>query len=205
MTDTPPVSSKAQTDLDAYIAEIEGRFQCIDGEPSAVAPSGDIYQSIGHCSGHRALSGIVPQGFQRILATTEDEAVAQFRSAFEHYAAGRIGTLYWRMRPAIEWDNQHEQCTVYCRLVISDTTARDEDAPVDGGQTSGAETTGNVVPFPTANEGNGAPAAITTYIDGNTYAGYVATNPDPLLSQADHMLTWLWTAGFKVVPVAGDE
>lgn len=63
---------------------------------------------------------------------------------------------------------------------------------------------GDIIHFPTY-EGNGAPAAITRYVEENTYDEYLKTKPDLVLLPVDHMLIWLWSEGFKVVPVTGDE
>lgn len=58
-----------------------------------------------------------------------------------------------------------------------------------------------VIPFP-RNEGNGAREALTEYFTRDLWLEYViASESGPELSAPDHLLTWLWAHGFKVVPV----
>lgn len=100
-------------DLQAYI---EGRFPSVRGFPSARCPTDDLYVVLGTFRATGA--GILPEGMERIGFTTPKEALSEAKKAFDFYADGKTGTLYWRMQPRIdEFRGLHR---VYLRLVITD-------------------------------------------------------------------------------------
>lgn len=55
----------------------------------------------------------------RALPKNIDDAVAQMRRAFDDYADGKCGTLYWRVKPEVEF-YKGRGWMFYLRLLISD-------------------------------------------------------------------------------------
>ena len=102
---------KMVAELTAYI---EGRFP-IGGGPGStglyynLAPTGEEYVVIGNQHPDEGID--------------EETACRAARAAFDAYAEGRVGTLYWRKKPQLEWqrdDPKTGRCVVYIRCLISD-------------------------------------------------------------------------------------
>lgn len=51
---------------------------------------------------------------------TIDQARKSAESAFQKYAEGKSGTLYWRIPPEIAWGAKRQRFAYYMRLLISD-------------------------------------------------------------------------------------
>lgn len=56
-----------------------------------------------------------PEGFGTI-----DQAAEAAMAAFQKYAEGKSGTLYWRVPPEIAWGAKQKKFAYYMRLLISD-------------------------------------------------------------------------------------
>ena len=96
--------------VEDLVAYIEGRFPCVEGLPTARCQTGEAYVEVS-----RAGAGeFDPYPFQ----ATEAAALTFAKEAFDAYAAGKAGTLYWRRRPQMEGSGR--KVRVYLRLVISD-------------------------------------------------------------------------------------
>lgn len=104
-------------DLTRYI---ESRFPV--GEPTqrALSVTGEPYVVIGHEDSDKPLvPGVIREGETRgDIGWCEDEVVGAVHAAFDRYAEDKSGTLYWRVKPALEWYDG--RCIVYMRLLISD-------------------------------------------------------------------------------------
>lgn len=79
--------------------------------------TGDRYVELGGLQD--GPPGIIEPGALAAWFPTEQAACAAALRAFEAYAAGRAGVLYWRRRPWIE--RTARGCTVRMRLAISDS------------------------------------------------------------------------------------
>lgn len=104
---------------------IESRFPIGESTKSYRSVTGEPYVVIGHqADGIPAIPGVVDEGFPIEVAFDEETACMSARSAFEAYAENRIGNLYWRIKPQLEWDPSKKKrgqcCIVYMRLLISD-------------------------------------------------------------------------------------
>lgn len=141
--------------LDELIAYIESRFPAVEfdepkNRPWNRAPTGDQYVSIGfeadgplrpdpHSKSDPATAGTLRESAARIPASSEQSAIDLARAAFDQYAKGRNGTLYWRHKPPLveRWSGQYK---VYMRLVISDKPPlhplllKSKDPPWDDGR-----------------------------------------------------------------------
>ncbi len=94
--------------LDEAVAEIEAKFHVVGGLPIAFAQTGEPY----------LLFTFIGRG----EAITETSVVEAWRHAVAAYAKDRPGTLYWRIRPEIEWDFPPldvPAVKIYSRLLIS--------------------------------------------------------------------------------------
>ena len=127
---------KTLADLVAYI---EGRFPSVEGLPTNHCQTGDHYAIVGAPEENQrppAIPGTIDDGARRASALDEETAVNLARMAFDRYAEGRSGMLYWRTPPRLEWDRQDRRvsearrCRVYLRLVISGKTGACKAAPV---------------------------------------------------------------------------
>lgn len=59
-----------------------------------------------------------------------------------------------------------------------------------------------VVDLPPRNPGNGAVEVLDDYFLRGRYLQYMVGNETNIaLTRTDHLLSWLWGCGFKVVPV----
>lgn len=104
---------------------IESRFPVGESTRSYLSVTGEPYVVVGHQPDHiPTIPGVVDEGFPREVAFDEETACMSARSAFEAYAEGRRGVLYWRTKPSFEWDPSKKKrgqcCLVYMRLLISD-------------------------------------------------------------------------------------
>ena len=100
---------------------IESRFPVGESTRSYLSVTGEPYVCIGNSVAIPATRGVVDEGEAQELGFDEETACMAARSAFEMYAEDHHGTLYWRIRPQLEWeDGQHRRCVVYMRLLISD-------------------------------------------------------------------------------------
>lgn len=71
----------------------------------------------------------------------------------------------------------------------------------------------NVIKFPAKvpDPGNGAREKVDQYFNEDRYFNYLygkiveGQELEPKLNQTDHFLMWLWSEGFKVVPLDGTE
>lgn len=85
------------------------------------SPTGEPYVVIGHQSrGCPEVAGTIEEGAVGENVVDEEFAYLDAMSAFNEYADGRCGTLYWRVHPRLEWNEAHNRCRIYSRLLISD-------------------------------------------------------------------------------------
>lgn len=77
--------------------------------------TGDRYVTLGTPKGGRP--GIVEPGVLVQRFPTDQSACAAALAAFETYAEGKDGVLYWRAKPTM--DRDAPGCVVRLRLVIS--------------------------------------------------------------------------------------
>lgn len=68
----------------------------------------------------RCQTGALYQTFEATSHTSVAEAVEKLRDELAAYAAGKVGTVYWRTIPELAKDFLSEEVKAYCRLVISD-------------------------------------------------------------------------------------
>ena len=123
------MTDSAQAQLAAAIRNIAQRFRCVEGPPSAWAPTFEPYEAI-------ITGGIHAEGTEpSVYCRRAEDAVRYWLADFWRYAARKTGTLYWRAMPAIESCSIHldrsaqfrmvvfepiETFSVYARLLISD-------------------------------------------------------------------------------------
>lgn len=100
-------------------AHIEGRFQVGRPTDSSLAVTGEPYVVIGTEVGTPSQRGTVGEGRLRELSFDEETACFAALSAFNDYAEDCNGLLYWRVRPRLEWNDQHNRCLIYMRCLIS--------------------------------------------------------------------------------------
>lgn len=98
--------------LDDLVAELSQRFEIVDGTPAALSQTGEQYHEF---NGHSRPSA---EGVDGVGAPSEDGAVRLLREGILHYADGKAGTLYWRIRPEVSISRGKWHC--YARLLISD-------------------------------------------------------------------------------------
>lgn len=104
-------------DLTRYI---ESRFPVGAPTDRALSVTGEPYVVIGHEDSDKYphVPGVIREGAVRTdIGWCEDEVVGAARAAFDRYAEDKSGTLYWRIKPALEWYGG--RCIVYMRLLIS--------------------------------------------------------------------------------------
>jgi hypothetical protein len=126
--------------IDDLIAYIEHRFPAVVGLPASRCQTGDQYVVLGAEAPGQNIEGYEPgvirEGFARDLAFDEETAVMQALIAFDNYAAGKRGTVYWRHPHKAELGVSTEELvsletletrprerslySVWLRLVISD-------------------------------------------------------------------------------------
>jgi hypothetical protein len=118
--------------LDEAIATID--IPQVEGLSTSYSQTGEHYVAI-------VPGGIKPEGKSSpFLCMSEGEAVKHWLSAFNDYAKGKTGILYWRERPILDTerlfqasDTNHEwPYTVYLiwsRLLISDNPVLPKDHP----------------------------------------------------------------------------
>lgn len=91
------------------------------GTPRSV--TGEPYVVIGaQYPGMPVIPGTVDEGQIRELAFDEETACYQARVCFSAYAQDRRGTLYWRVKPQLEFYGR--RCALYMRCLISDKPAQ---------------------------------------------------------------------------------
>lgn len=102
--------------IDEAVIEIEKGFKVETGFPSYVSQTGEPYVEIGG-------GGVLGEGEVRTHFETQDLAIAGAIAEFRKYAAGKSGTLYWRIRPECEQvrhlTREKESWAFYMRLLIS--------------------------------------------------------------------------------------
>jgi hypothetical protein len=105
------------------VAEFERGRVVVEGLPSARSQTGEPYEVI--CAG--ALSPQREGGPAELgLYTSEELAAHWWLESIKLYAANKIGTVYWRIRPSLEeypiseGDARCMAFRVYSRLLISD-------------------------------------------------------------------------------------
>lgn len=114
---------KTVAELEAYI---EGRFAVGVPTEGRLAVTGEPYVVIGHESSdaYPLIPGVVREGMAcDDFGFGEEEAVGAALSAFDAYAEGKTGTLYWRRPPvldALPGRGLPLQYRVYMRCLISD-------------------------------------------------------------------------------------
>ena len=96
-------------------AYIESRFKCIDGLPLAYCQTGEPYVMLADGSAAASHS--------------KSEAIRNARLAFDDYAAGKQGTLYWRSRPThlvadVPGQRRNRIWYLPLRLVISERAVK---------------------------------------------------------------------------------
>lgn len=133
--------------IDDLLSYIDGRFSCVEGLPTAICQSGDPYVVVGwQIDGLATIPGTINAGARRLIFPTRQLAILGAKCAFDRYADGRRGTVYWRSGPRIEtattasydqsgltkyaspsvgadgeyWAAFQEPSIVYMRLVISE-------------------------------------------------------------------------------------
>jgi hypothetical protein len=112
-----------QINIEWLVKEIEARFPVGESTDCALSVTGEPYVVIGaqdHRDGLPQIPGTIDEGKRRELAFDEETAVMSALKCFEDYARERIGTLFWRVKPELEWIEDHSRCKVYLRLLISD-------------------------------------------------------------------------------------
>lgn len=103
-------------DRATLLAYIESRFPCTEGFPTNVCQTDDHYvilgtPDIGGCP------GIIKERQCRATFESETDAFLAAARAFDNYATGKSGILYWRTPPRIE--KMTKGYRVYLRLVIT--------------------------------------------------------------------------------------
>lgn len=97
------IAAKWWPDLDAVLRLIEERYRCVDGGApgaycAALADAGRPGIAYVTLTG----GGIRQEGEQSPVAyATPADAIEAWRIAFWHYAEGRGGDLYWRVKPEV--------------------------------------------------------------------------------------------------------
>lgn len=109
------------------IALIEQRHPVGESTTIWLSVTGEPYVVIGSQhpgDGLPTIPGTIDEGRRGEYAADEETALWQARAAFEQYAEGRLGTLYWRSRPTEteSWFDAHgsKYHGVYLRMLISD-------------------------------------------------------------------------------------
>src|ERR1700677_907347 len=106
---------------DELIERIERGFTVGLSTTTWRSVTGKRYIVIGsQYPGLAAIPGTVDEGASRELALDEETACMQALACFETYADGRGRYLYWRVKPCLEWNNDHTRCMVYMRCVVSE-------------------------------------------------------------------------------------
>ena len=102
--------------LDEAVAEIEGKFRCVQGLRCAFSPTYEEYTTI--CSGGRKIEGKPTQ-----LYRSENEAVDKWLATFKAHYWLRSGTLYWRAGPEMHESpdkRRKAKWTVFSRVLITE-------------------------------------------------------------------------------------
>ena len=104
---------------DRLTKEIESSFRVGKPTNNSRSVTGEPYIIIGHqTEGRAAFPGTVDECMPRQISLDVENAYWTARAAFQLYAKGRDGVLYWRMKPQMEhYDNF---CFIYMRCLISD-------------------------------------------------------------------------------------
>jgi hypothetical protein len=101
--------------------EIEAIYPVGPTTNGALAVTGEPYVVIGDQSdGRSEIPGTVDEGAERDCAFDEETAYFAARAAFNTYAHGRSGILYWRVAPILEWNEARTRCRITMRCLISD-------------------------------------------------------------------------------------
>lgn len=100
------------TVIDEMVAHVAANFACVDGIPTYRCQTGDQYVTLV-IGGVKHEGANMPPG-----APSRAEAAAAWIAAFDDYAAGKSGKVYWRTMPDVAPHDGAYQ--VYSRLVISD-------------------------------------------------------------------------------------
>ena len=103
------------------ITYIEKQFNCVDGLTGPWCQTGDHYYEIGESNEEQKEPGVLAVGATRKLYTTKEEAIEGSKRAFDLFSMHRMGKLYWRIKPKLEWnpDPSQKKCRIRMRLIIS--------------------------------------------------------------------------------------
>lgn len=115
--------------LDELVAYIESRHRCIEGLPTFRCQTGEPYVLVGiptQPDASQPAGTIAPIGRGRWSASAP-AALLTARTAYNQYAHGRRGTLYWRTKPQMRMRLNRLWC-VYMRLLISEAPAIEAEA-----------------------------------------------------------------------------
>lgn len=107
-------------------ARIERGYRVGASTATRVAVTGEPYVVIGHSDheeGPPAIPGVVEEGDRGAAGFDAETAWYSALNAFELYAENRGGNLYWRVRPQLEWNDEHSRCRFYMRLLVSEKAA----------------------------------------------------------------------------------
>lgn len=162
-------------DLKAYI---ESRFPVYAGKikASSRAPTGEYFANIGFEQPKPGdvlgdFTGVIREGRHGTKYPCQDDALRGARVAFDDYAEGKTGQLFWRQVPYLERDMDHQTYWVWMRLLISGAPIMDEKNL----WTKPSEAMGNGVVV--IGEGQGGPAPIPNGgAGGGGWGQYVRPN-----------------------------
>lgn len=95
---------------------IEDQFPVGPTTNGMLSVTGDPYVEIGMPV--NGVPGVIEEGHERELAFDEETACLAAATCFREYAAGKSGTLYWRVKPQLEWNDDRTRAIVYMRCLV---------------------------------------------------------------------------------------
>lgn len=104
----------------ALTQRIESMFPVGLSTDHATSVTGEPYVTIGVREDRSPkVRGTVDEGADREFGFDEETASFAAYASFLEYAADHTGTLYWRVKPRLEWNEDRTRCQVYMRCLIS--------------------------------------------------------------------------------------
>lgn len=111
--------------VESLTQKIESMFPVGASTDHALSVTGEPYVTIGYQKdGTSKIRGAVDEGADREFGFDEETASMSAYASFLEYAADRAGTLYWRVKPRLEWNENNTRCQVYLRCLISSKPAQ---------------------------------------------------------------------------------
>lgn len=101
--------------LDVFCADAGTRWDTVDCAPRAFGPTGEQFWLFG-ADGLRNEAEVLGQG---AVFGTQELAEQSFMRAFAAFTLDKVGVLYWRLRPEVEFDTATAVYSVRARFVIS--------------------------------------------------------------------------------------